>query len=71
MIISVVDSFEPGRIAREMTSAIARSRSRPAGLSSAASPGLPAIAATTGTCRCVSDRVIVTACPGRPPLASD
>ena len=58
-----VDSLEPGRTTREMISASARSRGRPAGPSSAGSPSLAAIAAAAATWPCGSDPVMVTACP--------
>ena len=56
-----VDSFEPGRTTREMTSARARSRWRLAGPSSAGSPSFTAIACAAATCPCGSDPVMVTA----------
>ena len=58
-----VASLEPGLATREMTSARARSRCRPAGPSSAGRPSFAAIACTAATCPCGTDRVMVTACP--------
>ncbi len=58
-----MDSFEPGLTTREMTSARARSRARPAGPSSAGSPSFAAMACTAATCPCGTDPVMVTACP--------
>ena len=58
-----MDSFEPGRTTREMTSASARSRARPAGPSNAGSPSFAAMAYTAATCPCGSDPAMVTACP--------
>ena len=58
-----VDSFEAGLTTREMISARARSRCRPAGPSSAGRPSLAAIACTAATCPCGTDRVMVTASP--------
>src|SRR6266568_4867630 len=56
-----VDSLEPGLTTREMISARARSRWRPAGPSSAGSPSLAAMACTAATWPCGSDPVMVTA----------
>ena len=60
-----VDSLEAGATTREMISASARSRARPAGPSRAGSPSLAAMACTAATWPCGTDRVIVTACAGR------
>ena len=56
-----VDSLDAGATTREMIRASARSRSGPAGPSSAGRPSLAAIAWTAATCPCGSDRVILTA----------
>ena len=58
-----VDSLEPGRTTREMISARARSRARPAGPSSAGRPSVTAVACTAATCPCGAEAVILTACP--------
>ena len=58
-----MDSLEPGATTREMTSASARFRWRPAGPSSAGSPSLAAIACTAATCPCGTERVIRAARP--------
>ena len=56
-----VASFDPGAITRDTINAHARSRSRPAGPSSAGSPSALACAQTAATCPCGSDLVIVAA----------
>ncbi len=58
-----VDSLLAGATTREMTSASARSRCRPAGPSSAGRPSPAAIACTAATCPCGTDRAIVIASP--------
>ena len=58
---AIVDSFEPGCATREMISASARSRCRPAGPSSAGKPSLRAIAYAAATCPCGTDRATLTA----------
>ena len=56
-----VDSLEPGLTTREMISARARSRCRPAGPSRAGRPRVRAVAWTAATWPCGSDPVMVTA----------
>ena len=56
-----VDNLEAGATTREMISASARSRCRPAGPSRAGRPSVRAMACTAATCPCGSDRVMVTA----------
>src|SRR5215831_11427726 len=58
-----VDSLEAGATTRETTSPRTRSRSAQAGPSSAGRPRFAAIAWTAATCPCVTDRVMVIACP--------
>ena len=54
-------AWRPGWTTREMISARARSRWRPAGPSSAGRPSFSAMACTAATWPCGSDRVMVTA----------
>jgi hypothetical protein len=58
-----VDSFERGRITREMINASTMSRCRPLEPSSAGTPSWCAIAATAATCPCGRERTMESSAP--------